>query len=79
MSIDTNKPYKAPKEYEPKNKGFVPKTKPTSIIMIILGGILIVAFTLAVILGAIFGISKIVEAINTDISEPETSAEVNRA
>ena len=63
MKIDTNASYKVPQEYEPKNKNFEPKTKGTSIFMIILGAILIIAFTVAVILGGIFGVSKIVEAI----------------
>ena len=79
MSIDTNTPYKAPKEYEPKNKDFVPKTKPTSVFMIVLGGILISAITIAGILGIIFGISKVIEGIQSGTDEPSNSAEVNRA
>ena len=63
MKIDTNAPYKVPQEYEPKNKNFEPKTKGTSIFMIILGAILIIAFTVAVILGGIFGVSKLLEAL----------------
>lgn len=63
MKIDTNAPYKVPQEYEAKNKDFEPKTKGTSVFMIILGAILIIAFTVAVILGGIFGISKILEAL----------------
>lgn len=55
MSIDANAPYKVPKEYEPKNKNFVPKTKPTSVLMIILGGILIAAITIAGIFGILVG------------------------
>lgn len=63
MKIDTNAPYKVPQEYEVKNKNFEPKTKGTSVFMIILGAILIIAFTVAVIVGGIFGVSKIVEAL----------------
>lgn len=63
MKIDTNAPYKVPKEYEVKNKNFEPKTRGTSVFMIILGAILIIAFTVAVILGGIFGVSKLIEAI----------------
>lgn len=63
MKIDTNAQYKVPQEYEPKNKNFEPKTKGTSIFMIILGAVLIIAFTIAVILGGIYGVSKIIEAL----------------
>ena len=63
MKIDTNAPYKVPQEYEVKNKDFEPKTKGTSVFMIILGAILIIAFTAAVIIGGIFGVSKIIEAL----------------
>ncbi len=63
MKIDTNTPYKVPQEYEVKNKYFEPKTKGTSIFMIILGAILIIAFTVAVILGGFYGVSKLIEAI----------------
>ena len=80
MSIDTNAPYKVPKEYEPKNKDFVPKTKPTSVFMIILGAILIFAFTAAIIAGAVFGVTKLVEAIQNSCNTPsDTSAQTNRA
>ena len=64
MSIDTNSPYKVPQEYQPKNKDFEPKTKPTSVIMIILGAILVIALIAAIIAGGIFGISKIIEIIH---------------
>lgn len=63
MSIDTNAPYKVPKEYEPKNKDFVPKTKGTSVFMIVLGGILISAITIAGIAGIVFAIVKIIQSI----------------
>lgn len=63
MSIDTNAPYKVPKEYEPKNKDFVPKTKGTSVFMIVLGGILISAITIAGIAGIVFAIVKIFQGI----------------
>lgn len=78
MSIDTNAPYKVPAEYEPKNKDFEPKTKPTSVLMIVLGGILICAIMIGGILGILFGISKIVEGIQ-DSTEPETTFEANVA
>lgn len=55
--------YQPPKEYEPKNKNFVPKTKPSSVVIIIIGGIISVALIAAAIWGAIFGISKLVEHI----------------
>lgn len=64
MSLDTNSPYKVPQEYQPKNKDFEPKTKPTSVIMIILGAILVIALIAAIIAGGIFGISKIIENIH---------------
>ena len=79
MSINTNSPYKPPKEYEPKNKDFMPKTKPTSVIMIVLGGLLIVAFTVAVIWGAIFGISKIVEGTQKGNDNSGNDSIVNQA
>lgn len=63
MSIDTNAPYKVPKEYEPKNKDFVPKTKGTSVFMIVLGAVLISAITIAGIAGIVFAIIKIIEGI----------------
>lgn len=79
MSIDTNSKYKPPKEYEPKNKNFVPKTKPTSVIMIVLGGLLIVAFTVAVIWGAVFGISKIIESAQKGNDNSGNDSIVNQA
>lgn len=82
MSIDTNTPYKAPKEYELKNKDFVPKTKPTSVFMIILGGILVSAITIAGILGILIGVNFAFKSIRDAVSQPEEtgySESVNRA
>ena len=73
MSIDTNAPYKVPKEYEPKNKDFVPKTKPTSVLMIILGGIIISV----ILVGINFAYKSIRDAINQP--ESEVNESVNRA
>ncbi len=78
MSIDTNAPYKVPEEYKAKNKDFVPKTKASSVFMIILGGILICAITIGGIIGILFGISKVIESIQ-DSTEPETTVEANVA
>ena len=64
MSIDTDSSYKVPQEYQPKNKDFEPKMKPASVFMIILGVILVIALIAAIITGAIFGISKIIENIH---------------
>ena len=71
MSIDTNAPYKPPKEYEPKNKDFVPKTKPTSIAMIIIGGILSIAVIVGVIIAIVIGVTKIVETIQNNNKQNE--------
>ena len=82
MSIDTNAPYKVPKEYEPKNKDFTPKTKPTSVLMIILGGILISAITIAGILGILIGANITYKSIRDAINQPEETEyneSVNRA
>ncbi len=82
MSIDTNTPYKVPKEYEPKNKNFVPKTKPTSVFMIILGGILIAAITVAGIIGIIIGTNIAFKSIRDAVNqqeETEYNEGVNRA
>lgn len=81
MSIDTNAPYKVPKEYEPKNKGFVPKTKPTSVFMIVLGGIIISAITIAAIFGILVGINFAYKSIRDTINQPESEVNesVNRA
>ena len=82
MSIDTNAPYKAPKEYEPKNKDFVPKTKPTSVFMIVLGGIIISAITIAGILGILIGANIVYKNIRDAVSQPEETEyneSVNRA
>lgn len=79
MSIDTNAPYKVPEEYKAKNPDFEPKTKGSSVAMIIIGGIIICAITIAGIIGIIFGVSKIIEGIQNSSSEPETSAKVNVA
>jgi hypothetical protein len=78
MSIDTNAPYKVPEKYQPKNKGFTPKTKASSVLMIILGGILICAITIGGIVGIIFGVSKIIEGVQDSV-EPETTIESNVA
>ena len=79
MSIDTNKPYEVPKEYEAKNRDFVPKTKPTSVVMIIIGAILIIAITVGAIIGIIFGVNKIIETIQQNNNQSETSAETRKA
>ena len=71
MSIDTNAPYKVPKEYEAKNKDFVPKTKPTSVVMIVLGGIVISAITIAGIIGIIIGANIAYKSIRDAIDSPE--------
>ncbi len=71
MSIDTNAQYKPPKEYEPKNKDFVPKTKPTSVVMIIIGGILSVAAIVGVIIAIVIGVTKIVEAVQNNNKQDE--------
>lgn len=77
MSIDTNAPYKAPAEYEPKNKDFVPKTKPTSVVMIIIGGIIICAITIAGIIGIIIGANIIYKSTRDAINQPEQEQELN--
>ena len=82
MSINTNAPYKVPKEYEPKNKGFVPKTKPTSVFMIVLGGIIISAITIAGILGILVGANIVYKNIRDAVNQPEETEyneSVNRA
>lgn len=67
MKIDTNAPYKVPKEYEAK-KNAEPKMKGSSVFIVILGTILIyvamAAAIVAVVWGAIFGITKLSESIN---------------
>ena len=78
MSIDTNAPYEVPEEYKAKNTDFEPKTKGSSVVMIIIGGIIICAITIAGIIGIIFGVSKIIEGIQDSI-EPETTIESNVA
>lgn len=77
MSIDTNKPYEVPEQYKAKKVG-EPKMKASAKIMIFLGWLLITAATIAVVWGAVFGISKLVENAQKS-SEPETSAEANQA
>ena len=77
MSIDTNKPYEVPEKYKAKKVG-EPKMKASAKIMIFLGWLLVTAATVAVIWGAVFGISKLVENIQKS-SEPETSIEENVA
>ena len=82
MSIDTNAPYKVPKEYEPKNKDFVPKTKPTSVAMIVIGGIIIGAITIAGIFGIVIGANIIYKSTRDIINPPEEveyGENVNRA
>ncbi|MCQ2570952.1 MAG: hypothetical protein MJ154_01765 [Candidatus Saccharibacteria bacterium] len=79
MSIDTNKPYKVPAEYEAKNKDFVPKMKASSKVIVILSGILIIAAFVGLIVAAIIGIPKIIESVSGGNSEPETSQESNQA
>lgn len=82
MSIDTNASYKVPKEYEPKNKDFVPKTKPTSVAMIVIGGIIIGAITIAGIFGIIIGANIIYKSIRDAVNQPEETEyneSVNRA
>ena len=79
MSIDTDKPYKAPAEYEPKNKDFEPKMKASSKVIVILSGILIVAAFVGLVIAAIIGIPKIIDSISGGNSEPETSQDSNRA
>ena len=63
MKIDTNTPYKVPKEYEAK-KVSEPKMKKSSVFMVVLGTILIYAAMAAVIVALIFGGIKLIEAIN---------------
>ena len=63
MKIDTNAPYKVPKEYEAKKVG-EPKMKKSSVFMVVLGTILIYAAMAAVVVGLIFGGIKLIEAIN---------------
>ena len=63
MSIDTNAKYKPPKEYEPKNKDFVPKTKTSSKIIILIAGIVVVAAIIAAVIAATIGIINLVKHI----------------
>ena len=81
MKFDTNAPYKVPAEYEPKNKNFEPKTKPTSVIMIILGGIIVCAIAVVAIIGIIIGANMAYKAIRDAIEHTDTHLEedVNKA
>ena len=81
MKFDTNAPYKVPAEYEPKNKNFEPKTKPTSVIMIILGGVIVCAITVAAIIGIIIGVNIAYKSIRDAVEQPgsEYDESVNRA
>lgn len=74
MKIDTNAPYKVPAKYEPKNKNFVPKTKPTSVVMIIIGGILVCAATVAAIIGIIIGVNFAYKEIRNAIDQHDQGA-----
>ena len=80
MRIDTNAPYQVPKEYEAKKVG-EPKMKKSAVFMIFLGWFLNAVITIAIGAAIVFGIIKIVEAVNSgnQKTEPETSVEVNQA
>lgn len=80
MKVDTNKPYEVPEQYKAKKVG-EPKMKKSAVIMVVFGWILAIAIFVAIVWGAIFGITKLVEAINNanQKTEPETSVEVNQA
>lgn len=69
------------RHYEPKNKDFIPKTKPTSVLMIILGGIIISVITIAAIIGILVGINFAYKSIRGTINQPESEVNesVNRA
>lgn len=81
MSIDTNAPYKVPEKYQPKNKNVEPKMKKSAVFMIFLGWFLNAVITIAIGVGIVFGVIKIVEAINSSNQNatPETSVETNQA
>ena len=81
MSIDTNAPYKVPEKYQPKNKNVEPKMKKSAVFMIFLGWFLNAVITIAIGVGIVFGVIKIVEAINSSNQNatPETSVETNKA
>ena len=81
MSIDTNAPYKVPEKYQPKNKNVEPKMKKSAVFMIFFGWFLNAVITIAIGVGIVFGIIKIVEAINSSNQNatPETSVETNQA
>lgn len=66
MSIDTNAKYTPPKEYQPKNKDFTPKMKPSSAVITVIAGIIAVLLIIAAIIGAVFGIIKLVETIQNN-------------
>ena len=83
MKIDTNAPYKVPKEYEAKKVG-EPKMKKSSVFMVILGTILIyaamAAVVVAIVWGVVYGISKISESANNVPAESQSSSqEANEA
>ena len=81
MSIDTNAPYKVPEKYQPKNKNVEPTMKKSAVFMIFLGWFLNAVSTIAIGVGIVFGVIKIVEAINSSNQNatPETSVETNQA
>ena len=81
MSIDTNAPYKVPEKYQPKNKNVEQKMKKSAVFMIFLGWFLNAVITIAIGVGIVFGVIKIVEAINSSNQNaaPETSVETNQA
>lgn len=81
MKFNTNAPYKVPAKYEPKNKNFEPKTKPTSVVMIILGGVIVCAITVAAIIGIIIGVNIAYKSIRDAVEQPESEYDesVNRA
>lgn len=81
MKFNTNAPYKVPAKYEPKNKNFEPKTKPTSVVMIILGGVIVCAITVAAIIGIIIGANIAYKSIRDAVEQPESEYDesVNRA
>ena len=78
MKIDTNTPYKVPEQYKPKHPNTEPKMKKSAIFMIWLGWFLNVVVAVLIIIGIIFGVSKIIESVQ-NVSEPETGLEENRA
>ena len=78
MKIDTNAPYKVPEQYKPKHPNTEPKMKKSAIFMILLGWFLNVVVAVLIIIGIIFGVSKIIEGVQ-NVSEPAPTVEENFA